>query len=87
MSSVKTDVVLTNISNNAESVYTIDSVIKKLICYDQIIAVNLGTEVHFINLNGWLQKKYTSVQEIKDIVIGSTVAGVIYRDRIKIVSI
>lgn len=87
LSSVKTDVILTNITNNAESVYTIESVIKKLTCYDQIIAANLGTEVHFINLNGWLQKKYTSVQEIKDIVIGSSVAGVIYRDRIKIISI
>ena len=87
LSSVKTDVILTNITNNSEAVYTINSVIKNLTCYDQIIAANLGTDVHFINLNGWLQKKFTSVQEIKDIVIGSSVAGVIYRDRIKIISI
>ena len=87
LSSVKTDVILTNITNNSETVYTIDSVIKNLTCYEQIVAANLGTDVHFINLNGWLQKKFTSVQEIKDIVIGSSVAGVIYRDRIKIISI
>ena len=87
LSSVKTSVILTNITNNAESTYSIDSVVKSLTCYEQIIAANLGTDIHFINLNGWLQKKFTSVQEIKDVVIGSSVAGVIYRDRIKIISI
>lgn len=82
----KTDIALTNILNNSDTIYTVDSVVKQLECCEQIVAVNLGTEVHFVGLNGWLQKKYNSVQEIKDMIIGTSVAGIIYRDRIKIIT-
>lgn len=84
--SSKTEIILTNIITNAETKYTIDSVVKTLISSEQTVAINLGTEVHFVNLNGWLQKKYTSNQEIKDIVIGSSIAGMIYRDKVKIIT-
>jgi len=57
-----------------------------MVCYNHIIAVNLGTEIHFVNLNGWLEKKYKSSQEAKDIVLGTSVAGIVYRDRIKILT-
>ena len=85
--SSKTEVIITNITNNSETTYSIESSIKKIITYDQIIAINLGTEVHFIGLNGWLDKRYKSTQEVKSIVVGSSVAGVIYRDRIKVISL
>lgn len=84
--SVKTNVILTNINSNSDIVYPVDSVIKQLICCDNVVAVNLGTEVHLFNLNGWLEKRYTSSQEIKDIALGSSIAGIIYHDRIKILS-
>lgn len=84
--SSKTEVILTNIITNAETKYSINSVIKTLVSSEQTVAINLGTEVHFVNLNGWLQKKYTSNQEIKDIVIGSSIAGMIYRDKVKIIT-
>lgn len=84
--SSKTDVILTNILTNTENTYSIHAVIKKLVSYEQMTAINLGTELHLITLNGWLEKKYTSKQEIKDVVLGSSVAGVIYRDRIKIIT-
>ena len=35
-------------------------VTKEIYCYDSQIAINLGTEVHFIGTNGWLIKKYIS---------------------------
>ncbi|MCI8393616.1 MAG: hypothetical protein HFJ23_07735, partial [Clostridia bacterium] len=49
-------------------------------------AINLGTEIDFINLNGWLEKKYKSNQEAKSIVLGTSVAGIVYRDRIKVLT-
>jgi len=82
----KTDIILTNIITKTENIYTIDSVVKKITSNDQITAINVGTEIHFINLNGWLEKKYTSNQEIKELVLGTSVAGIIYRDRIKVIT-
>lgn len=84
--SASTDITLKNIITETETTYTIDSVVRDIVCYDQISAINLGTEVHFINLNGWLEKKYTSTQEIRDIVLGTSIAGIVYRDRIKIIT-
>lgn len=82
----KTDIILTNILTKAENTYTVESAVKKLVSNEQTAAINLGTEIYFINLNGWLEKKYTSNQEIKEIVLGSSVAGIIYRDRIKLIT-
>lgn len=85
--SSKTDVILTNISNNSETTYTLDSAVKKIVDYDQSVAINLGTEVHFIGLNGWLEKRYKSAKEIKNVVVGSSIAGIIYQDRIKVINL
>lgn len=85
--SSKTDIIVTNISSGSETTYTVDSVIKKLICYEQNVAINLGTEVHCIGLNGWLEKRYKSSKEIKNVVLGSSIAGIIYSDRIKIINL
>ena len=85
--SSKTDVIITNINSSSETTYTLDSAVKMIVCYDQNIAINLGTEVHFIGLNGWLEKRYKSAKEIKNVVIGETIAGIIYQDQIKIVNL
>jgi len=47
----------------------------------------MGSEVHFVNTNGWLAKKYISTQEIKDVVIGSGIAGIVYKDKIEIINL
>lgn len=84
--SSKTDVILKNIITNSETVYSIESSVKEIVCYNNILAINIGTEIHLINLNGWLEKKYISHQEAKQIVLGNTVAGIVYRDRIKLLT-
>ena len=84
--SAKTDIILKNILTGVDTTYTVDSSVKELVSYNNITAVNLGTEVHFVNLNGWLEKKYTSNQEAKEIVLGTSVAGIVYRDRIKVLT-
>lgn len=76
-----------NINSKKANIYLLDGVVKKMYCNDSKIALNLGSEVHFIGTNGWLIKKYTSSQEIKDIVMCSDFAGIIYRNKIEIVNL
>ncbi|MBQ9658282.1 MAG: hypothetical protein IJV31_05900, partial [Clostridia bacterium] len=85
--SVDTNINIITINNQKESTYKIGSSIKELYVYGDKLAINLGTEVHFINTNAWLLKKYTSNQEIKEIVMGDSIAGIVYRDKIEILSI
>ncbi len=85
--STNTNIIIKNIQNNNEITYEVDSTIKSLTVYDTNIVINLGSEAEFINTSGWLQKKYKSSQEITDIVLGESVAGVIYRDRVEIISL
>ncbi len=54
---------------------------------ENVIAVNMGTEVDFINTSGWLIKKYTSSRNIKNVVVGSSIAGIVYKDKIEIIGL
>ena len=76
-----------NVESKKESTYIIGSTVKNLYCNNGIIAVSLGNEVEFVNTNGWLAKKFTSIQNIKDITIGEKVAGIIYKNRIEILTL
>ena len=55
--------------------------------YGNIIGVNIGTEIYFVNTNGMLIKKYTSNQEITNVVMSNNLAIVIYKDRIEIINL
>ncbi len=83
--STQSSVELVNIASKKTNIYTVDSVIKEVYTYDNCVALNLGSEVHFIGTNGWLSKKYISSQEVRKIVMNSHFAGIIYRDKIEIV--
>ena len=76
-----------NSDNKSTSLYTAESVTKEIYTKDNIIALNLGFEVEFINTNGWLVKRYTAEQEITSIVLSNSVAGIIYRDKIEIINL
>lgn len=76
-----------NIENQQIKQYTADSVTKELYTYGDIIALNLGTEVEFINVDGWLVKRYLANQEITNIVVSDNIAGIIYRDKIEIINL
>lgn len=78
------DSVVTIISteNKNTSTYTAKAVTKEIYTSDNIIALNLGTEIEFINTGGWLAKRYKATQEITNITLSSNMAGIIYRDRI-----
>ena len=52
-----------------------------------MIVINLGTSALFINDNGWLVKKYESSQEIQEIVLCNSVAGIVSKNKIEIISL
>ena len=76
-----------NPQNNSKNIYEFKGSIKSIYTNDQKIAINTGSEIHFIGLNGWLIKKYDSYNEINNILLGDSVAGIIYKDKIKIIEI
>lgn len=78
---------LINTSSKKINLYTLDSIVKEVYMYDDVVALNLGSEVHFIGTNGWLIKKYTSSQEVRNIVINNNFAGIVYRDKIEIIEL
>lgn len=82
-----TQVILKNSQTKKENIYTLKNTIKSIYTNSNKIALNIGTEVHFINTNGWLIRKYVSSQEIKDIVISDQISGIVYKDKIEIVNL
>ena len=76
-----------NAENRATKEYTAEAVTKEIYTYGNIIALNLGTEIEFINTDGWLVKRYIAKQEITNVVVSDSIAGIIYRDRIEIINL
>ena len=83
------DSVVSIIDTNHKNVkeYTVNAVTKEIYTYGNIIALNLGTEIEFINTEGWLVKRYLAKQEITNIVVSDNIAGIIYRDRIEMINL
>lgn len=76
-----------NIGNKSEKTYVADAVSKEIHTYENVIALNLGSEIEFINTDGWLIKRYVAKQEITNIVISSSVAAIVYRDKVEIINL
>lgn len=79
-------ITIKSILNKGEHTYLIDSAIKDVIVYEDILGINVGAEAYFLNTSGNLVKKYVSNREIQNIVLTDYIAGIIYRDSIKIIS-
>lgn len=77
---------IVNVDSKSTKKYTANSIAKEMYLADDIIALNLGTEIEFINKGGWLVKRYVANQEITSIVVSDNMAGIIYRDKIEIVN-
>ncbi len=85
--SADTIIEIQNTANGKENIYTIEEVAKAVVSYNNVIAINLGDEVYFVDTNAWLVKRYSSSQVIEKIILGDGVAGIIYRDKIEIVNL
>ena len=73
--------------NDKTTVYTVEGVAKDINSFNNVIAINLGQEIEFINTNGMLLKRYSSVQEVQNVVIGNGIAGIIYKDQVEIINL
>lgn len=76
-----------NPENKREIKYIANGVVKSLYTSNKRIAINTGSELHIIDTNGFLVKKYISSTEINDIVMTDSLVGVIYRDKIQIINL
>ncbi len=75
-----------NADTNDCKEYEIDEP-KEIYVSDNTIAINLGSEILFYNNSGWLIKKYSANQEINKIVLSDDLAGIVYNDKIELISL
>lgn len=76
-----------NTHNGKEKIYRLEDAVKEIYTQNDIIAINVGTELYFLNTNGWLIKKYTANQEITNVMFSSNLAAIIYKDKVVIVDL
>ena len=70
-----------------KKIYSLDKEPKSIEVLGNIIAINFGTELLFINNSGWLVKNYTSSQEVQSVVLSDDLAGIIFKNKIEILSL
>ncbi len=78
---------ITNTDNKEKKEYVVSDIAKNLYTKERSIAINLGTEIEFINKDGWLMKKYIANQEITNVILSSELAGIVYRNKIEIIDL
>ena len=74
-------------NNKTDKTFIIEGSLKSLKAKDKIVALNLGSEVVFLNNNAWMMKKYTSTQDVKDVVISNKLGLIIYGEKIDIIKL
>lgn len=85
--SKETIIHIMNTENLQESKYQLNEVTKKMQVIENTIAINVGTDIYFLNSKGWLIKKYYSNREITNFVFSDNIAGIIYKDKIEIINL
>ena len=78
---------IVNVSDNHDNIYKLENIAKEVYVIDNKMAINSGSEIYFINTSGWLVKKYVASQEITNVKMSSSLAAIIYKDKIVIVEI
>ena len=78
---------IVNVENKSIQNYTVETSVKEMYAKGDIIALNLGTEVEFINTTGWLVKRYIASQEVSNVTVSDSIAGIIYRDKVEIINL
>ena len=76
-----------NVDNVKSSTYLLSDAVKEIYCNDNITAVDEGNKVEFINNSGRMIKKFTAHQNIKSIILNSSFATIIYKDKVEILDI
>ena len=77
---------IVNPNNNKKKQYITSNVAKALTTSENKIAINFGTELHIVNTNGILIKRYKSNSEINNVVMTDNLAAIVYSDNIAIIN-
>ena len=75
-----------NPQNNKTKQYITSNVAKSILTSENKIAINFGTELHIINTNGILIKKYKSNSEINNVYMTDNLTAIVYSDSIAIIN-
>lgn len=78
------NITLINSGTKKINSYTLEGIAKETCSSEDNIAINLGTEIYFIDSKGWLQKKYIAEEEIRDVKVSNRIAAIIFKDKIEI---
>lgn len=78
---------IVNVDSKETQNYIVETSVKEMYTRGDIIALNLGTEVEFINTGGWLVKRYRANQEVSNVTVSDNIAGIIYRDKVEIINL
>ncbi len=77
-----------NTAGKSDNLYILGSdTPKKLKVTPNLICLNLANEVRVVSSGGWLLKRYTTKSEIQDIVVGDSIIGIIYNNKIEVIGI
>lgn len=77
---------IVNPNNNKKKQYITSNVAKALTTSENKIAINFGTELHIVNTNGILIKRYKSNSEINNVVMTDNLVAIVYSDNIAIIN-
>ena len=79
---------LKNTVGKSDNLYILENdVPKKLKVSKNLICIYFAGELRIVNSNAWLLKKYKTNTEIQDIVIGNSLIGIVYNNKIEVVSL
>ena len=76
-----------NVDSKNTQNYIVETSVKEMYTKGDIIALNLGTEVEFINTSGWLVKRYIANQEVSNVTVADNIAGIVYRDKVELINL
>ena len=84
--SANTNVQIIDPSTQKKRQYITENIAKSIKTSANKMAINFGLELHIIDKNGILLKKYVSEREINDIVLTDALVGIVYKDKILIIN-
>ena len=75
------------VENQIENNFKIEDIIKDIYVQDDILAVNAGTELYFLDANANLIKKYVGNREITNVILSKEVGIIVYKDKVIIIKL
>jgi hypothetical protein len=78
---------VSNVITGKKSTYIINDTVKSMYTNKNIIAINTGNKVEFIDTNGWLIKRFIATQNFKQIIIGDNLITIVYKDKVDVIGI